>query len=1084
MKKKTRLLFVTIVLTVVCFVFGLVSCNKNTGNGAHIVIRTNATELVVEIGENYTTPIAGVFDENMDRVSGNTIMTSVYNPKGTLLEESEEQISFRFVSKGTWRIVYTAYENGAVDEQIPQATITVYVCNVLQTPQNLVVKNNTLTWDKVQNAQGYEVSVNGGTPILVQTESFTSDIFATSGYYVAVTAKGDNINSLDSRAGAYRNRTPLRDGELMAFNDPNYELDIKEAVESSITLPPDEIKWLSEEECEGSTGGALRLRIRSGDYGWGIFKVLLMDGVTIDTNEDWEGIEIRLKIDSQNYMDSTKFLLCNPNGYTNAESRGIKVTLDNNNQWYIIKLSKSLAISEGYKKYTLTDSSSAALEGTTLTWDRNEKAYGYRIKLTRTAPDGTVTEKSYTNFSSDNGFTVKESDTSYSYDIKTADIYVAEEGYTYTAKVSCEIPTAWTNLNFNLYNLVRTTGKGYVYLDYVRLCKEDIDTPQNFKYENGKILWDAVDGAAFYTLNVVTLDEMGKDDSTFYIVDGTKTEFDLSTIGVDPATDKFRAEIRATPADATKGTSEWAVFDQVGQPTGLSIDSNNLLSWTAVDNARGYVVSVNGEEFETSETKYDLTRFVAKGDVITYVKAIGSAGYRDGEFSLPCGKVQLTGNQVATFNSRVYKEMVAKLPNGVQGGVGETRITSVNYMDENSCQGSQGGALDVVMKFNGGTWRFDVVVTFANPIDCSNADGLAVRVKVYDTSAWNMSKENSLFLKLVKTDGSNYTDKTNTDYVKAIKAQGEWVTVLFKSEFVKTCLVDNGMKLTLQFGIKGPFSWMETPNIDGTFAFYIDDISYYKQLPTPTNLTYNAGTLSWNAVANATSYVVKIGETEIPTVATSLNIASYLEGDTIVQVQAIGEGFENSEYAVKNVLVLKSHELASFNHEAYLSTVGVVEGAVHKTFRTDPTYKDGTVAFTIRDDDYRAENADWTNMGAFTVTLPIAMNLESGNDGIKIRAYVGPGSRVGAVSFEMLNSTRSDAWHSRSSVSVSIGDASAKAEGWVELKVTNAQLASLGYKTGDTVLTFALRCGGNHTVKNDPQYQAIALDYIEYYKEN
>ena len=242
MRKKTRSLLVMLLCSIACFIFARVGCGETSGK-AHIVIRTDSTELVMEMGQNYTTPIAGVFDENDDRVNGKTIVTSVYNPAGKMLEESEEQITIRFVSKGTWKVLYTAYANGEVDNKVETAQITIYVCSVLATPSNFQVTNNTLTWDNVKNANGYEVSINGGTPVAVQTESFTSDIFASSGYYVAVTAKGDNRSFVDSQAGAYRNRTPLQEGELMAFNDPNYELDVKEAVEHSITLPPDEIKW-------------------------------------------------------------------------------------------------------------------------------------------------------------------------------------------------------------------------------------------------------------------------------------------------------------------------------------------------------------------------------------------------------------------------------------------------------------------------------------------------------------------------------------------------------------------------------------------------------------------------------------------------------------------------------------------------------------------------------------------------------------------------------------------------------------------------------------------------------------------------
>ena len=315
MKKRVTSIFFLLIMAITCLSIGIAGCvNTNSARVGHIAVRTDSTELVVAVGTNYTTPIAGVFDQNDDRIDGRTIVTQVYNPANQLLEESNEQIRFRFMSKGVWKIVYSAYIGEEKDTSIPETTITAYVCSILTTPQNFKVENNTLTWDKVANAFGYDVSINGGTPVTVNEESFTSDIFEKSGYYVAVTAKGDNRSFIDSTIGAYRNRIPLKDGELMAFNDPNYALDVQEAVGVGINLPPDEIEWLSEEQCEGSTGGALKLRIRSGGYGWGVFKVVMPEGTKIDMNDDsWEYMEIRFKVDTESYQASTKFLLNPPN---------------------------------------------------------------------------------------------------------------------------------------------------------------------------------------------------------------------------------------------------------------------------------------------------------------------------------------------------------------------------------------------------------------------------------------------------------------------------------------------------------------------------------------------------------------------------------------------------------------------------------------------------------------------------------------------------------------------------------------------------------------------------------------------------
>lgn len=72
-------------------------------------------------------------------------------------------------------------------------------------------------------------------------------------------------------------------------------------------------------------------------------------------------------------------------------------------------------------------------------------------------------------------------------------------------------------------------------------------------------------------------------------------------------------------------------------------------------------------------------------------------------------------------------------------------------------------------------------------------------------------------------------------------------------------------------------------------------------LSVPANVAVNDGVVSFDAVGNATSYVVKIGDDEYPAITNSLDISTYIEaeGSYSISVKAVGDGelFLNSAYS-------------------------------------------------------------------------------------------------------------------------------------------------------------------------------------------
>ena len=941
MRNRIKSIFVLLLVGITCIAIGLFGCADSDSKNAKIVIRTDSMEISMAVFSDFTTPIAGVFDENLDRIDGKTIVTSVYNPSGALVEESTEQIKFRLISRGTWKVVYTAYNGETKDENIPQSTLTVYSCGTLATPSEFSVSNNTLTWEKVPSAVEYEVSVNGAEPITVKTESFTSDVFDGSGYYVAVKAKGDNKKWLDSSVGAYKNRTPLKEGELMAFNDCVYELDVVQAFDTWINMPPDQIEWLSEEECEGSNSGAIKFRIRSGDSYWSVFRLNVMDGVALDTNDDWEYLEMRFKIDTAHYMDTTarKTYLTTSGayGHSNNVNIGMYLTADNNDQWLVYRVEKSKIAGRylttdkssvgreytgiGYKKYEIEPVYSATFENNVVAWNKVEGAYGYKITVTRS--DGKV--KTYTDYSNDGGYTVGAEE-NYSFDI-TTDTAFYDASLDYTVLIDAEKPTNHSSICFNIYNLVSTIGRADVYIDYVRLCKEESAAPENLRYSDGKILWDAVPNTQNYTLNLITYDQNGNADSTYYSVAGDKTEFDLASIGFDANSTKFVAEISATPADAYKLTSAWTCFETLDNPTNFSINKDSgVLSWDAVANADSYEIKVGNKVLTTDTNSLNVSTYLT-GDVMFYVKAMG-IGYIDSGYSGK-GSFTLTGSQIATFNNSVYESLISTLPNGVQGSVGATVVEKATYLSESDCEGSNGGAVEVVIKPKLAGRQSDFVVTLPETINMSGKSSISVRVKVTDISYYtNRAADAKWYLRVISSAGTGYSSSTTDPrWAREIPVIGEWVTLTWEEQTFSNGtvkLLDGYSSLTFSLVTSGAYS----NDLKGFVKICVDDISYCQALETPNNLVISGTTLSWDAVANATGYVVDVNGTEIPVSSTSVDLASYLTSDATIKVKATSAGYIDSDYAIKNVISLTGNQIATFNSAAYENMISTLPNGV------------------------------------------------------------------------------------------------------------------------------------------------------------
>ena len=266
-----------------------------------------------------------------------------------------------------------------------------------------------------------------------------------------------------------------------------------------------------------------------------------------------------------------------------------------------------------------------------------------------------------------------------------------------------------------------------------------------------------------------------------------------------------------------------------GQNTSWNGYANKVLSADSV--TTGWI------EFVVTNAQLTALGYATGDTVLTIGYRMSGAAYDKGYYVN--GKIdyieyykepteQLLPGQIASFNKQSYASMISTLLDGEYGSVGDSRVKKVTYLDETACAGSNGGALDIVMVYTSGVWRVDFKVDFAKAIDTTGYDGIEIRFKLYDTSLWNLTEENSLFLKMINSSGSMYVNKADERFVQDISVVGEWVTVRFTAENVNKSLTNDGKTMAFQIGVKGPFDYAASVNGSGACGIYLDDISYYK----------------------------------------------------------------------------------------------------------------------------------------------------------------------------------------------------------------------------------------------------------------
>ncbi len=240
--------------------------------------------------------------------------------------------------------------------------------------------------------------------------------------------------------------------------------------------------------------------------------------------------------------------------------------------------------------------------------------------------------------------------------------------------------------------------------------------PGNLIYTNNQIIWDSVEGATGYIVNI---------NGAEYYTENTYYPF-IVTVGSVVKVLAVGSVLQGI--ESSDYTEELNLTLPLAAPTNISL-SDGVISWNSVDNATGYVLVIgSGSPLNVTGTTYNVGYSYA-GSLTVRVKAVDSSGlYSDSEFSiqnLVFPTLTLTTPTNLELNGSVLSFDTVALADGyeiyVKGNL-YTTITSATYTVPASVLNDQSAYIEVKAVSN-----------------VHNASGLSIKLFVNLTEITNES---------------------------------------------------------------------------------------------------------------------------------------------------------------------------------------------------------------------------------------------------------------------------------------------------------------------------------------------------------
>ena len=514
-------------------------------------------------------------------------------------------------------------------------------------------------------------------------------------------------------------------------------------------------------------------------------------------------------------------------------------------------------------------------------------------------------------------------------------------GYVYVINDGVEQSTRETTINLNNGDVIKVKAVGddkhadskwSVSVKYTVPTALQVPT---LTISGNVASWNAVDGAIGYVINV----------------NGNEQETDSLQYTSD---ESFIIKVKALGDSKYYTDSAWSDSVTYIVPTLNKIDApivtlnGNVASWSAVQNAEYYVISVNGVESNINALQYS-----SDSDYTLKVKAIAKNGFTDSDWSvevryttpvatkLSAPEITLNG-KVATWTAVDFAQ---KYLLNVNGTVTETSLLSYTATADSVIKVK---AVGDGVRFLDSDWSN--VVEYTAPVKLATPQ-VSMNENVAVWSAVSFASGYTVEVNGIEYDnGTALRYTSDEDYSIRVKATGDGVHY--------------------------------TDSDWSAVVSYTAPVSV--QLDAP-KVTINGNVSSWSAVENAVYYIVSVNGKENKT----LNTFTYsLDDNYTLKVKAVGDGkrYTDSDWSeeVSYEIVsakLSAPEISLNGNEA---TWDAVENAVSYTLEINGKVFDGmpllcwcdTDSYTLRvkaeGDGKHYTDSDWSNKVEYVAPVELS----------------------------------------------------------------------------------------------------------------